>query len=226
VTLRADLHEQQIDCSVIVEIRQPQTYGSPEVHRRVGHVRQARPRPVAVVIHQPRDGSAGLHNQKIKGSAVTRVRRSNRLHRGDISRHAHLAEIPAALIVEDVQLARAVDQRRVRQTIIVEVRPDELLYSGNAGEQMNRRESAVTVIAQDGGSARRGAKHHVEVAVGLNIQRPCAGVAAVDNHCRQLRFRRNVGEVLRRILAQETHAARTGEDEIRLEVVIEVDRQD
>ena len=89
-----------------------------------------------------------------------------------------LAELSLPLVHEDVKLARAIDDRGIGIAVAVEIGPGKSAHAGNSGEGMNRQKRSVAVVSQDSRHAVVRAQHDVEIAVGFDVHRPRAGVAA------------------------------------------------
>ena len=93
-------------------------------------------------------------------------------------------EVASTVVMKDVQLTGAVDQRSIRISVTIEIGPDKLLNAGHARKGMNRGKGAVAVIAQDGWRTGLSAQDNVQIAVGFDIRGPRTGIAGVQKRSR------------------------------------------
>ena len=123
--------------------------------------------------------------------------------------------------------ARAIDHRGVGIAIAIEIRPGKLAQMPEIpAKGMNRQERAVAIIAQNCGQSVRCAQHDVEIAIGLDVHRPRAGVRRIESRT-SATWSAAVTSVNAPGLSwrnKRTPPA-PGKHQIGLEVVVEVDRQ-
>ncbi len=124
-----------------------------------------------------------------------------------------------------MQTARTVNERCIGITVSVQVSPYKLLDSRDRGEGMDCLERAVAVVAQNRGQTAGRAEHNVEISVSLDVHGPRTGVGRAENLLRQFGLRGHVGELRWIVLAHKAQAARAGQHEIGLEIVVEINGQ-
>ena len=90
---------------------------------------------------------------------------------------------------------------------------------------MNRRERTVAIISQNQRQPLLRAQHDIQIAVRFNVHRPRARVGSARQGLRQFRLRRHVGKLFRIVLPHQPHAARAGQHQVGVEVVVEINRQ-
>ena len=56
-------------------------------------------------------------------------------------------EITGPLVMEDMQLAGAIDQRSVGIAVAIEIDPDKLLHAGNSSKGMYRGKRSIAVVS-------------------------------------------------------------------------------
>ena len=117
-----------------------------------------------------------------------------------------------------------VNDRGIGIAVSVEISPGKAAQARDSGEGMNIGEGSVAVVSQDDGNAIARAEDDIEIAVGLDINRPRPGVMRIDHRPGQLGLSRHVGEPAGSVLAEQAHATGAGENQICLEIVVEVKR--
>ena len=90
---------------------------------------------------------------------------------------------------------------------------------------MNRRKGPIAIVAQHGRLTAPRAQHDVQIAVGLDVNRPCTRVRRISDCLRQLHRRGHIGKAVRLLLSKETNSSFPREQQIRLEVIVEVERE-
>ena len=88
---------------------------------------------------------------------------------------------------------------------------------------MDGRERAIAIVPQYKRRSTCSAEHNVQITVRFNVHGPCAGVRGAEQRCRKFRLLRHVGELLRGVLTHEAQPTCARENQVRLEVVIEID---
>ena len=91
-------------------------------------------------------------------------------------------ELTGALIEEYSQAAGAVDHGRIGIAVAVQIGPRELTNARDPGKGMNRRKGAIAVVAEYSRLTALRAKHDVQIAIGLHVNRPCAGVGRIGDY--------------------------------------------
>ncbi len=134
-------------------------------------------------------------------------------------------KLPERSIKKHMQMACAIDQRRIGVAVAVEVSPDKLTNPGDPVKRMNREKRAVPIVAQHNRKPTCLPHHNVEIAISLDVNRPCPGVRRVDHWGRQLRGCGHIREAIRCVLSEETNSSPAGKYQIRLEIVVEIKRQ-
>ena len=106
------------------------------------------------------------------------IRSGNRLDVADVCRQRNLAEVSRALIAKNPKMAVAVDERSVRIAVSIQIGPHKAAHAGDSAERRSYGEGPIPVVTQHLRLAGLGAEHKIQVAVGLNIDRPtlrCSG---------------------------------------------------
>jgi hypothetical protein len=88
---------------------------------------------------------------------------------------------------------------------------------------MNLRERAITIVSQNHWRPVFRAEHDIEIAVAIDVGSPGAGETSIQDRRRQFCLRGDVGEFVCAFLLEQTKAARSRQDQISFEIVIEIE---
>ncbi len=121
--------------------------------------------------------------------------------------------------------AASINDRGIGIAVAIKISPGKTAQPRHSGKGVNRQKRTIPVVSQDRGDAVVGAKHDVQIAIGFNVNRPRTGVGGIGYGLRQFGLSRHVTERTRTVLRQQPDSAVAGKYQIRLEVVVEVERQ-
>ena len=175
--------EKQIERSVVIEISDVQAHLARKVGAGVRHSCDLGGLPALsfVLVRNPEDSAVGLHRQQIENAVVVGVRHGHGFDGRQTRGQRALLELSLTKIHEDVQPARAIDDRGIGIAVAIQIGPGKPAYAGNSVEGMNGQEGSISIISQDGRSAGFCAQHDIEIAVGFNVHRPRSGVAGIGD---------------------------------------------
>src|SRR5215471_12063636 len=98
-----------------------------------------------------------------------------------------------------------IDDRRIGDSVSVEVRPGKLAYAGDSGKGVDGGETTITVVPQHNRAGSSRSKHNVERAIRFNVRSPGTLIPGVQQRPRQPGLVRYVDEVAVTFLAKESH---------------------
>ncbi len=127
----ARLGEEEIDRAVVVQIRREQPETAVQRIGCVGYMRDLRRAPAVVVVNEAHNGSIAADDEQIEPAAVPGVRGGDGSYSPGKCRQSQFAKMTGAFVVNDVQLAGAVDESEIGNAIVVKIGPDKLLDAGN-----------------------------------------------------------------------------------------------
>ena len=134
-------------------------------------------------------------------------------------------KLPRLDVGKDVQRAAIVGEGRIRIAVAVEIAPGERESAADGWKRLRRPPRAVAVVPQHDGRRVANAHHDVEIAVHLDVRGPRTRRIEVDGTALLRSAIRRIAEGAVRLLNEQTHAAGPDGDQIHLEVVIPVERE-